>query len=387
MRKLLTAFTLFGLLTAVVSAADKKDAKTPDKADKKDAKIVDPAKENEAPTLKVGDAPPQLKVSKWLQGAAVRTFDPGKTYVVEFWATWCGPCIMMMPHLGELQAEYKDKGVTIIGYSAKDPRNTAEKVAEFVAKRGPKLGYTFAYGDNRDTYEAWMTAAHQEGIPCSFVISPKGKIAYIGHPLFLGIVLPKVVDGSWNPEHGAIEMAAAEKELDAVFGKLGDANAETGLKAINDFEQKRPELAKLPFFVSPKIMLLIKAKKTDEAKTLADAVLAKALDQEDTGALRTVASIGQFPGAKEQKGLIDDSLQASDALLKISGDKDLGALLAAAQANFAAGNKAKAKELAQKTRAAAAELPKPVQAQIDRLLEKFEGKKENDAKKETKQDK
>ncbi len=388
MRKLLTAFTLFGLLTAVVSAADKKDAKTPDKADKKDAKNVDAPKENEAPRLKVGDAPPQLKVSKWLQGAAVRAFDPGKTYVVEFWATWCGPCIMMMPHMGELQAEYKDKGVTIIGYSAKDPRNTAEKVAEFVGKRGPKLGYTFAYGDNRDTYEAWMTAAHQEGIPCSFVISPKGKIAYIGHPLFLGIVLPKVVDGSWNPEHGAIEMAAAEKELDAVFGKLGDANAETGLKAIDDFEQKRPELAKLPFFVGPKIMLLIKAKKTDEAKTLADAVLAKALDQEDTGSLRTIASIGQFPGAKEQKALIDDSLQASDALLKISGDKDLGALIAAVQANYAAGNKAKAKELAQKTRTAAAELPKPVQAQIDRMLEKFEGKQDAGAKKETpKQDK
>src|ERR1700722_2252861 len=249
MRKLLTAFTLFGLLTAVVSAADKKDAKTPDKADKKDAKNVDAPKENEAPRLKVGDAPPQLKVSKWLQGAAVRAFDPGKTYVVEFWATWCGPCIMMMPHMGELQAEYKDKGVTIIGYSAKDPRNTAEKVAEFVGKRGPKLGYTFAYGDNRDTYEAWMTAAHQEGIPCSFVISPKGKIAYIGHPLFLGIVLPKVIDGSWNAEHGAAEVAQIDKEFDDVFSKLRDPKPETALKTLADFEQKRPELAKLPFFV------------------------------------------------------------------------------------------------------------------------------------------
>jgi thiol-disulfide isomerase/thioredoxin len=383
MRKLLTALTLFGLLAAVVSAADKKDAKTADRADKKDAKNLDADKEKETPTLKVGDAPPQLKVSKWLQGSAVRAFDPGKTYVVEFWATWCGPCIMMMPHMGELQAEYKDKGVTIIGFSAKDPRNTADKVAEFVAKRGPKLGYTFAYGDNRDTYEAWMEAAHQNGIPCSFVINPKGKIAYIGHPLFLGMVLPKVVDGSWNPEHGAIETEAAEKDLNAVFGKVGDANAETGLKAISEFEQKRPELAKLPFFIGPKIMLLIKAKKIDEAKTLADAVLAKALDQEDAGSLRTVASIGQFPGAKEQKALIDDSLQASDALLKISGDKDLGALITAVQANFAAGNKAKAKELAQKTRAAAAELPKPVQAQIDRMLQKFEDKKDAGAKKET----
>jgi thiol-disulfide isomerase/thioredoxin len=387
MRKLSIALTLLGLLAAVVSAADQKDAKAPDKADKKDAKKTDDAaKENEAPTLKVGDAPPPLKVSKWLQGAAVRAFDPGKTYVVEFWATWCGPCIMMMPHLGELQAEYKDQGVTFIGFSAKDPRNTAEKVAEFVAKRGPKLGYTFAYGDDRDTYSAWMTAAHQNGIPCSFVIDAKGKIAYIGHPLFLGIVLPKVIAGTWNPEHGALEMANAEKELDAVSEKLADANPETGLKAISEFEQKRPELAKLPFFVGPKIMLLIKAKKTDEAKTYADAVLAKAIDQEDTGALRTVASIGQLPGAKEQKALLDDSLQAADAILKISGGKDLGALITALQANFAAGNNAKAKELAQKTRAVAAGEPKVVQMRVDKLLEKFEDKKETGTKKETKKE-
>ena len=314
MRKFLIAFFVLSLVTAAVSAADKNDAKkTP------------PPKEKDQPTLKVGDAPPKLKVSKWLQGAAVREFDPGKVYVVEFWATWCGPCIMMMPHLGELQAEYKDKGVTFIGFSAKDPRNTAQKVAAFVAKRGPKLGYTFAYGDDRDTYDAWMTAADQHGIPCSFVIDQKGKIAYIGHPLFLGVVLPKVIDGSWNAEHGAAEVAQIEKEFDDVAGKLRDPKPEVALKTLADFEQKRPELAKLPFFVGPKLMLLLKANKIDEAKTLAGDVLAKAIDQEDTGALRTIASIGQFPGAKDQKALIDDSLQASDALLKISGDKDLGA--------------------------------------------------------------
>src|SRR5205809_672183 len=41
-----------------------------------------------APTLKVGDPAPPLKVTKWLQGAEVKQFEPGKVYVVEFWATW-----------------------------------------------------------------------------------------------------------------------------------------------------------------------------------------------------------------------------------------------------------------------------------------------------------
>ena len=78
--------------------------------------------ENPAPSLKVGDLAPALKVSKWLQGDAVRNFEPGKVYVVEFWATWCGAPIRYMPHLAELQARYKDQGVTIISFTSRDSR-------------------------------------------------------------------------------------------------------------------------------------------------------------------------------------------------------------------------------------------------------------------------
>lgn len=381
MRSLLTAVTVLGLFANVVAAAEKSDSKT---VPKKDVPKAEKTKEKEKPTLKVGDAPPKLKVDKWLQGAAVRQFDPGKMYVVEFWATWCGPCIMMMPHMADLQREYKDKGVTFIGFTAKDPNNTAQKVAEFVGKRGPKLGYTFAYGDNRDTYNAWMQAAQQNGIPCSFVIDQKGKIAYIGHPLFLGLVLPKVVAGTWNPEHGGAEMAEAEKELDAVFPKLGGHDAEKGLKALADFEHKWPGLANLPFFVGPKISALLEAKKVDEAKAAAGDALAKAIDQDDTAMLRAIARISQFPGAKGHKTFIEYALQASDALLKSSGDKDLGALITAAQVNYAAGNKDKAKDFAKKAREAAADKPEFVKAQVNSLLEKFEDKKDTDKKEQKK---
>src|SRR5262245_37959460 len=73
------------------------------------------------PTLVIGSPAPALQAEKWVKGAPVASFEKGKTYVVEFWATWCGPCIASMPHLSALSRQYKDKGVTIVGMTTKDP--------------------------------------------------------------------------------------------------------------------------------------------------------------------------------------------------------------------------------------------------------------------------
>ena len=85
--------------------------------------------------LKVGDPAPPLAVSTWLHGAPVKGFEPGRAYVVEFWATWCGPCIQIMPHMGDLQDEYREKGVTFIGF-ASEANDKEAKVNAFVAKHG-----------------------------------------------------------------------------------------------------------------------------------------------------------------------------------------------------------------------------------------------------------
>src|SRR5262245_14420021 len=120
MRKLIAVVVLAGVLAGGSSADPQTKQDKPKRPE---------------PTLKVGDPPPPLKADTWLQGNEVKSFEPGKVYLVEFWATWCGPCIMAMPHLAQMQAEYKDKGVTFIGYSHKDPNNSAEQVAAFVAQR------------------------------------------------------------------------------------------------------------------------------------------------------------------------------------------------------------------------------------------------------------
>src|SRR5262245_9253618 len=135
------------------------------KADEKEKKAA----------LAVGDAAPALTVTSWVAGTPVKNFEPGKVYVLEFWATWCGPCIAAMPHLGGLQAEYKDQGLVVVGVTSRDGNNTKEKVDKFVEKRGKRYGYAFAWCDSDAMDKAYMEAAGQEGIPCSFVVDKAGK--------------------------------------------------------------------------------------------------------------------------------------------------------------------------------------------------------------------
>lgn len=134
--------------------------------------------------LKVGDPAPALAVGNWVKGEPVSGLDKGKTYVVEFWATWCGPCIKNIPHLTELQKEYKD--VAFIGVAASergdDTKSKQEKVEKFVKEKGDEMGYRVAFDGDREMSKDWMQAAGQNGIPCAFIVDGEGKIAFIGHP-------------------------------------------------------------------------------------------------------------------------------------------------------------------------------------------------------------
>ncbi len=304
-------------------------------------------------TLGLGDAPPALQATKWLTGSEVKSFEPGKVYVVEFWATWCGPCVCMMPHLGDLQEELGPQGVTIIGFTSKDPSNTFEKVTEFVQKRGDKLGYSIAYADDRETYDAYMKAAGQSGIPCSFVIGTDGKIAYIGHPLFLEEVLPKVLDGTWNPTKGTAELKAADKLWDrtyAAISKPGDPEAQ--LVEWEEFSAKWPRLAADPYMNAARLKLLIAAERFPDAETLANSMMSKALKRNDVLCLNVVADSLMAPQATGQADLAAVAVRAAEAAMGVDGET-APTLIRLTNAYAATGNTAKVKEYGPKAVAAA----------------------------------
>ncbi len=141
-----------------------------------------------APALSVGSTAPAMSVAKWIKGTPVKNFEKGKVYVVEFWATWCGPCKQSIPHLTELAKKFGKKA-TFTGVSVwEDPKATDNsyiaKVDAFVKDWGPKMDYNVAADGHEGTMaKTWMAAAGQNGIPTAFVVDQNGKIAWIGHPL------------------------------------------------------------------------------------------------------------------------------------------------------------------------------------------------------------
>jgi cytochrome c biogenesis protein CcmG, thiol:disulfide interchange protein DsbE len=150
----------------IATAKPPASPRTPDKA-------VEPADirvpEVHARSFRNGPAP-QLAVEKWL---TAKPDYKGKFLLIDFWATWCGPCRRSIPELNALHAKFKDR-LVIVGLSD-------ESEGEVRAMKSPKIDYYVAI----DRAASLKRAVEVRGIPHAMLIDPKGIVRFEGHPGYL----------------------------------------------------------------------------------------------------------------------------------------------------------------------------------------------------------
>lgn len=128
------------------------------------------------PAPKVGDAAPGLNLNKILQANETAAVDlnslKGNVVVLEFWATWCLPCVPAIKHFNELSEKFKGKPVRFIAVTDEDEL----KINQFI-KSQPILGW-IGLDNTRATFDAYQAV----GLPHTVVIDRAGRIAAIANP-------------------------------------------------------------------------------------------------------------------------------------------------------------------------------------------------------------
>jgi thiol-disulfide isomerase/thioredoxin len=237
--------------------------------------------------LTIGDPAPKLQAARWVQGEPVGEFKPGTVYIVEFWATWCGPCRNSIPHLNELWLKFKDRSVVVIGQDVWEQNE--DGVEAFVKKMGDQMTYRVAFDDRSQTKpepgkppggfmaDHWMKAAEQRGIPTAFVINRQGRIAWIGHPMGLNEkILADILADQFDLAAFAQEYEKhhqEEKQLHGLYKKLHQANREKNWDAasatLDEIIQVAP--TQQDGYAWLRLLILFGQKKYDDAYQFAEA--------------------------------------------------------------------------------------------------------------------
>jgi thiol-disulfide isomerase/thioredoxin len=311
--------------------------------------------------LTIGSDAPALDVEHWVQNGEgkfgkVTKFEKDKVYVVEFWATWCGPCVASMPHIVETQKKYAEKGVQIVSIS-NEPKETVE---EFLDRKVPRSEKEMTFRDLTKSYclttdpdgsvnESYMEAAGQNGIPCAFIVGKDGKIEWIGHPMQMDEPLKSVVEGKWDRKAFADEFKE-QQEAEALQMKV---QQQVGLllrdkkfkEAIEKFDEltapvKSPEM-KLQFaMMKLRLHQIASSEQSEVAKTLKDTLAMASKDPMMSNQVAwTVWEMTEQGQLKKDKELLGEALKIAQAAAdKLEGEPKAMTLDTVAHLNYGLGN-------------------------------------------------
>ncbi len=273
--KFLAVVTL--ALLAVTACNRVQNVPVPSEAEP-NAETVADREQAPAGELSIGDKTPPLEIAHWIKGKQVDGFQDGHVYVVEFWATWCGPCLAGMPHMSQLQERFSGR-VTFIGVSDEEE----ETVRSFLGRvQNPETAetwdqvvkYTIAIDSDGATNAAYMKAAGQNGIPMAFVVGKDGYVEWVGHPMAIDAPLESIVAGTWD-RVAARAKFTEEQAVQSVMMNVSRAlqiaqqNGDwaTALELLDDAIEQFPTLDQLKM---SKFAVLLQAEEFASANALAE---------------------------------------------------------------------------------------------------------------------
>src|SRR5436190_23926629 len=147
----------------------------------------------------------------------------GKIIVVDFWATWCGPCMAEADHMVKLNSDYAPKGLQFIGISLDNDIAAMQNVSKQKAFNWPQ--YCDGQGWQSKPAGQWGV----NSIPRTFVIGPDGSVLWTGHPAQIDAAVaaafknhpPQLVD----PKVMSEATAVADKIEETIKSEGGEAAA------------------------------------------------------------------------------------------------------------------------------------------------------------------
>jgi len=135
----------------------------------------------------VGSQAPEFQLADLTGNQVSLSSLKGRVVIVDFWATWCGPCVMEVPHFVNLQSKYRNQGLAIVGVSM--DAGGAKDVKPFADEHD--VNYTMLIG-NEDVSRSY---GHINAIPTTFVIDRNGKIVQ----RFIGFTPPELIEKTIEP--------------------------------------------------------------------------------------------------------------------------------------------------------------------------------------------
>ena len=313
-------------------------------------------------TLSIGSVAPQFTDLKWIRGLPVTTFAKDQVYVVEFWATWCGPCLQSVLHLADLQKTWGSK-VQFIGITDEEQEAVdaflQQKARGFESTWGDVLNYSIALDQKRIASGDWMDNSGQQGIPCAFIVGKSGNLEWIGHPMAIDGPLQAVVAGTWDLNK-ARDAMVAEQRLNMA---LEQGNMASAMQSAEQLTTLFPESFD---HAMTRLELLIRSERFAEAKEAAAVALGTC--QSNPDALNSLAWL-LATGTDSTQVELNVAQTAARRAAELTQQKDSSVLDTLARVTARMGDLAGAIELQKKAISL-----EPVEAQAELLatLQEYE---------------